>query len=366
LKEWRLLGLSQKFEALPDGCLTTSVWKAEAEVRKSFGRAATAVEAEAAGKLPLEEALARVAEAFRNSQAVLARRTHTLEDLCGFAEMVEARERVRAYLAAAEPTGVDALETARRELLALAHDSNSFLDAARRERFERLWREFRARYGEHYAAVHDKTVGAGGARESLQELKRTDRWREFEALARLPVVSAQVWRQAEALLRVAEGARCQLDVRRLLASQPACACHLRLTRAAELAELPQELEALMERGLSVYRRTLLMLGTTLAISLDALARRESDEETSARARALSTAFRQERLPARFTRHDVRLVERALRRMPAPPPVKVTAPGGDTGLLTRDELRARFEQWLDELPEQPVLIEVVSKVEAGAT
>jgi len=26
---------------------------------------------------------------------------------------------------------------------------------------------------------------------------------------------------------------------------------------------------------------------------------------------------------------------------------------------------RFEQWLDELPEQPVLIEVVSKAEIGA-
>jgi hypothetical protein len=52
-------------------------------------------------------------------------------------------------------------------------------------------------------------------------------------------------------------------------------------------------------------------------------------------------------------------------MPAPPPVRVVAPNGDAGLLTREELRARFEQWLDELPEQPVLIEVVSKAEIGA-
>ena len=216
LKEWRLLGLAQKFEALPDGCLTTRVWKAEAEVRKSFGRAAAALEAEAAGKLPLEDALVRVGEAFRNSPAILARRTRLLEDLCGFVETVAARERVRAYLAAAEPTDVDEIETARRELLNLAHDSNNFLEAARRERFERLWREFRARYGEHYAAAHDKTVGATGARAALQELRRTARWREFESLSRLPVVSTQVWRQAETLLRAAEGGRCRLDVRPLL------------------------------------------------------------------------------------------------------------------------------------------------------
>jgi hypothetical protein len=65
------------------------------------------------------------------------------------------------------------------------------------------------------------------------------------------------------------------------------------------------------------------------------------------------------------RLDVTLIERALRRMPAPPPVKVVAPNGEAGLLTRDELRARFEQWLDELPEQPVLIELVSKAEINA-
>jgi hypothetical protein len=365
LKEWQLLGLPQKFDALPDACLTTRVWKAEAQVRKSFGRSAAALEAEAAGKIKLDEALARVAEAFRRSPGAVARLTRTLEDLCGFVETVAARERVRAYLAAAEPTGIDELEVARRELLNLAHESNNFLDAARRERFERLWREWRARYGEHYAALHDKNVGAGGARDSLRDLRRSERWREFESLARLPVVSTQVWRQAESLLRVAEGTRCALDVRRLLTGQPVCACQFRLSRAEELAELPQELEALMEHGLNVYRRTLRLLGTPLAISLDALSRRDAEAETAKRARLLSSAFAQDHLPEKLTRQDVRLIERALKRMPAPPPVRVVAPNGESGLLTRDELRARFEQWLDELPEQPVLIEVVSKAEINA-
>jgi outer membrane biosynthesis protein TonB len=365
LKEWILLRLPQKFDALPDACLTTRVWKTEAQVRKSFGRAAAALEAEAVGKITLDEALDRVARAFGRSPGAVARLTRALEDLCGFVEIVTARERVRAYLVAAEPTGVDEMETARRELLNLAHESNNFLDAARRERFERLWREWRARYGEHYAALHDKTVGAGGARDSLRDLRHSERWREFESLARLPVVSTQVWRQAEGLQRVAGETRCTLDVRRLLTGQPACACQFRLSRAEELAELPQELEALMERGLSVYRRTLRLLGTPLAISLDALARRDADAETAKRARHLSTAFGQDHLPEHFTRQDVRLIERALKRMPAPPPVKVVAPNGESGLLTRGELRARFEQWLDELPEQPVLIEVVSKAELNA-
>ncbi len=126
LKEWRLLAVQQKFDALPDACLTTRVWKAEAEVIKSYGRAAAALESEAAGKWTLEDALAQVARAFGDSPETYARRTRLLEDLCGFVETVAARERVRAYLTAAEPTGIDELETARRELLGLAHDSNNF------------------------------------------------------------------------------------------------------------------------------------------------------------------------------------------------------------------------------------------------
>ncbi|HYH84151.1 MAG TPA: hypothetical protein VEX60_01645 [Pyrinomonadaceae bacterium] len=365
LDGWRARGLRQKFESLPDGCLTTRVWKTEADVRKSFGGAASAIEAALEGKLSLEESLARVAEAFKRSPETFARLAQSLEDLTEFVEGFVARERERAYLAAAEPTGVDGIETLRRELLALAEDTNNFLDAARRERFDLLSGKFRTLYGEHYAAAHDKTVGAHEARSLLQTLKRGERWREFESLSRLPVVSSQVWRQAEELLRLADGGRCELPVSRMLEGQPSCACRFRLAQASELEALPQELETLMERGLAVYRRTLLMLGTNIAISLDALARRADSDEEARRARALSTAFAQGHAPEKFTRQDVRLIERALLRMPAPPPVKVVAPNGDTGLLTREELRARFVQWLDELPEQPVLIEIVSKAEINA-
>jgi hypothetical protein len=363
---WRERGLRQKFELLPDWCLTTRVWKIEGEVRKSFGRAAAAIEAALAGRATLASALRHVAEAFGHSRERFTLRSRSLAGLKGFVESQPEREQVRAYLAAAEATGVDEIETARRELLNISEDSNNFLDPFRRARFERLWREFRARYGEHYTVAHDKTVGARDLRAALIELRRGERWREFESLARLPVVSSQVWRQAETLLRLAEGGRCTMPVRVILETRPACACRFRLSRASELEELPQELEALMERGLGVYRRTLLMLGASLAISLDALARRETDDAMIARARSLSSGLAQGRLPGRLTRQDVALVERALRRMPAPPPVRVVAPNGDAGLLTREELRARFEQWLDELPEQPVLIEVVSNAEAHAT
>ncbi len=365
LNAWRDLCVKGRLESLPAGRLTLRVSAAEGSVEKTYGRAASAVETLLAGKLPLEEGLQRVARAFRNSAERFALATQTLDDLVGFIDIQPRVAQARPYLAAAEPTGLAEVEMARRELLSIAEDPSNFLYAEPRERFERLWREFHARYGEHYAAVHDKTAGAEGVREALRELRRGERWREFEQLARLPLVSTQIWRQAEALMRMATQPPCRLPVRELLDRQAVCACRLRPSRAAEFEALPDELEALVERGLSVYRRTLLMLGGHLAIALDAVARRGADDETARRARSLSSGFAQGRAPERFSRLDVRLIERALRRMAAPPPVRVAAPNGDAGLLTRDELRARFVQWLDELPEQPVLIEIVSKAEMNA-
>ncbi len=365
LEGWRSLDLTKRFAALPASSLTTTMWAVNAEVSRGFGRAASAVEFVLGGRLLLEDGLERAALAFGDSKERFAHVSRRLEDLKALVEGSARRATERAYLATAEPTGVPEIETARRELLAIAEDQNSLLDLERRERFERLWREFHARYVEHYAAAHDRTTGRREESEALRVLRRSERWREFEALSRLPVLSEHVWRQAEELLRKAEGARCDLPVRQLLETRSSCACAFRLARAAEFELLPLELEELMEHGLSVYRRTLLMLGGHLAIALDALARREEDVEVARRARSLSTAFAQGHTPERFSRHDVRLVERALQRTAAPPPVRVEAPVGGVGLVTREELRARFRQWLDELPERPVLIEVVARPEINA-
>lgn len=362
LEEWRSLRLAEKFAALPAVRLTTLAGSYEADVRRSFGRAARAVEEALAGRVPLEECLERIEGAFRRSPEVFEARSRQLADFRAFVEGFARRERLRVYLAHAEATGVDEIETARRELSKVAAATNSMLDAAQRERFEKLWREFHARYVEHYAAAHDRAHAGAGERGEVWTLRRGPLWREFEQLARLPVMSAHVWRRAEEALRQAGEARCDFDVRELLEDRPVCACRFRLGAAAAPARAAEELRAAAERGVEVYRRTLLLLGGHLAIGLDALARREADESEARRARALSTAFAQGRLPDRFGRADVRLIERALRRTP-PPPVRVSTPEAEAGPHTRDELRAHLERWLDELPERPVLIEVVAEGEA---
>lgn len=364
LEAWRTSHLLESFDALPDEGLTTRTWKLAAGVRKSFGAAADAVEAALADIISLEEGLQRVADAFGDSSEQFARGTEQLAQLSSFVAGLALREKARAYLATAEPTMIDEIESARRELLAMIEDTQSLFDRESNKRFDILWREFHARYGEHYATMHAETVGANSNRRAIDALTRGDEWREFEALSDLSIVNRQHWEQTEELLRRARRSSCDLNVRQLLSERPACACSFRLARAAALARLPQELSETMEQGRHAYRRTLALLSTPLAIALDAIARKEEDGETASRARSLSGSFARGTETAHFTRADVQLVEQALQRMATPPPVRVRLPAGEYGLLTREELRARLNQWLDDLPDQPALVEVVGDGDAA--
>jgi hypothetical protein len=359
-KAWRAESPLKDFDALPDEGLTTRVWNLAAAVRKGFGHAADAIEAMLAKTASLEEGLERVALAFNSSLEQLARGKEQLAQLQSFVQGLPEREHARAYLSLAEPTGVDEIESARRELLTIAEDVHSLFDPQAVERFNLLWGEFHTRYAEHYANLHDGTLRDLARLEAIEEMVHNDDWREFESLSQLQIVNHRYWEEANVLLELARRSDCELPVRQLLSERPICACRFRLTMAYTLAQLPQDLAETVERGRAAHRRTLLFLGTALAIALDALARKGGDDETVTRARSLSGAFAQGSGPAHFTSADVRLIESALERMATPPPVRLRLPVSDYGLLTRDELRARLNQWLDDLPSEPALVEVVER------
>jgi hypothetical protein len=358
LNYWRESRLLEHLNALPDAGLTTRVWKTAAFVRKSFGPATEAVEAALATDISLEEGLQRVADAFNGSSEHFAEASAQLTALSGFADSFAERERARAYLSAAEATGVDEIESARRELLNLTADPHTLLDAERRARFDLLWQEFHARYVEHYARLHERTVGADIDRQALDALLRSEPRREFEALSRLSFLNRRIGEEADELMRRAQPPRCDLPVRQLLALQPSCACSFRLKSATRFDNLPRDLEALTEVGLAAYRRTLSLFAGHLQRALEKLLE-ESDDDmaTAAHARRLAAAFASGELPPRFTRADARLLERALGRLNSAPPVRVSPPTEAGVLVTREELAARLRQWLDDLPDYAALVEL---------
>ncbi|HEX8068574.1 MAG TPA: hypothetical protein VF546_01395 [Pyrinomonadaceae bacterium] len=362
LEDWRASALGAHAEQLLDEELTLRAWKLVTAVRRTFGVVAEAVAALCADAIPLEEGLQRVADAFGNAPEQFARAAEERAQLSMLGAGGELRERVRAYLAGAEPTASEEIECARRELLHLSEDAHGLFDAASRARFERLWQEFHARYAAHYAEQHERATT--GDPEAFAAVLADDAWREFEALAQLPFVNARHWHEAEAFVTAVRRARCGLDVRALLDTRPTCACHFRLTRADDLTNAAARLAEIVARGRAAARRTLALFRPHLARTLHLLARERSGA-TAERALRLAEAFREGQTPTLLTRADVRLVARACELAPPAEPLLVPPPDLNHGPLSRAELRARLDDWLACLPHDPARLEVAAKMEGDA-
>jgi hypothetical protein len=365
LTAWRASTVLEDFERLPDAGLTTRAGKLATCVRRTFAEAADALESALGGDSPLEDILQRVADTFASSAEEHALAAEQLQTLTVYVEGVERRETARDYLVLAEPTGVEEIESARRELLGIAEDPHTLFDADSRARFDLLWQAFRERYAAHYAAAHDEAVGIERDRAALEEFLRAPSWREFESLAALPFVDPRAWREASALAARALGSRCALPVGELLHSMPRCACTFRLVDAEEHCDALARLEDLTEHGRALYRRALSHFHAHLAGALESLASEETRVEVGARARTLANSFARGENPPHVSTPDASLILRALERDPAPPPLVCLAPPDVQGLLTREEAEARVSQWLEELPPAPALVEIVSETNLHA-
>jgi len=357
LDGWHASDLLQRFENLPDEGLTTRAWTLATAVRKSFGVAAESIETALTDALPLEEGLQRVADGFGDSPEDFARLSGQLIELTNFVDTLTEHQRAHAYLASAESTGVSEIESLRRELLAIASDSHNFFDAETNTRFEQLWNNFHARYTEHYGAAHERFVGASFDRRAIDLVLRGDEWREFELLSQLSVVNKNFWNEATRLLEQSTDARCELPVRHILREQPVCACSFRLLRAAEIERMADALADVTRRGLDAHRRTLARWSAHLADALEASAQQASDDYTQTRIRTLASAFAGNTVPAVRSAYDIELLEDVLQKTGVPP-LRIKLPQDGYGLLTRDELGVRLQQWLDDLPGYPALVEVV--------
>ena len=360
VETWRANQLLEKYEALPDEGLTTRTWGLAQAVRKSFGSAAESIEALLADTISLEEGLQRVADVFGDSLEQFKRHLDQLAKLTCFVNGLARRIEALAYLSLAEPTGLNEIESARRELLAIADDPHSLFEQESSRRFDLLWREFHQRYREHYDSAHDEAMNSSARQEAIESLVRRDDFREFEALSQLSIVNKSYWEETTRLLQRSRTAHCALPVRQLLTTQPFCSCSFRLAHAAALRRLPQALEEVLRRGLAAHRSTLSFWSKPLAQALVALGASDASAENTERTSALASAFTRGEAPP-LSPFEIQLVEQALQQT-AVPPLRVQLPATGYGLMTRDELAARLKQWIDDLPSYPALVDVNGEVD----
>jgi hypothetical protein len=123
--------------------------------------------------------------------------------------------------------------------------------------------------------------------EKFDEIRRSDRWWEFENLASLPVVESRYLKNARSVFRELRQLDCRFNIREMLKIHPFCACSFSLDRTEYWENLPQVLSDTIDTGLESYYRTLKALGATIRPKLKDVTDSAADPETADAARSLA-------------------------------------------------------------------------------
>ncbi|HYP50167.1 MAG TPA: DUF6079 family protein, partial [Pyrinomonadaceae bacterium] len=356
LASWRNEQILKRFDALPDDALNVRAWKLATRATKTFGVAAEAVSDALEGKILLEDALERVAEAFNDDAAQIAAAQRELERLKTFVAAVPKREAIWRYIALAEATDDNEIESLRERILDFLERHETAFDREAEEQLNRFWKEFQERYAVFYQSRHNRIVHSADRQTQLEKLFQSRDWTEFVELSEVEIFHPRFHAEAEKLRRRAEHLKCEFDVSALLGEHPACACGFRMIESDCLERLPEDLRQIVSEGLAAYRQTLAGLGAAFAVALEEAAQNAVNAEIALGAAKLSDYFtRGEELPS-LERADIEAVKQALAEMQTTS-LTVAPPRANGSALSREDLRLQFNNWLDRLPDAPFLVKL---------
>lgn len=356
LADWQIGRVSERFEELPDEILNTPIWRLAAHTQKTFGTAAAAVELISDETISLEEGLQRIADAFSDSEKEFFACTKDFVTLEDFINGARRRRQVWDYLSVCEATEDENIENLRARLFAVIEETRAAPSEILNQELERLWADFHARFAEHFAAAHRATMNAHDLQEKFAEILESDEWWEFESLSALPIFQKNHWRRAQKIVRRLKELNCRVETREILETEPFCACSFRLSEAGEWRKLPSELLETVNAGRMNYRKTVSILSPAFAPVFESLAENEKSAEFREIAARFSEILAGDAQLPLLNNAELTVFRRVVQAVPAAPLLQVTLPA-ETGFLSREELRYRLNEWLDELPNDPVLLKI---------
>ena len=354
--KWQSAQILERFNELPDEVLNVRAWRVASHVERSFGTAAEAVKNYLDNKLSLEEALESVIDAFGDEPKAIAESRSQLAELECFIVAAKLRQTVWRYVARAEVTDDPAVETLRNEILEeLSITENAFDIQASRD-FENIWLEFRRLYSGFYVEQHNVVMHSTTRLDALEYIEQSAEYIEFLGLAGLPFAHPRFLEKANQLRDSIRAAKCVLDARQILETQPFCTCGMRLRLVQKLEQMPRDLATTMQHGRTTVRRILAALSVPLANALNQIAAGETNEDYAARAQSLAELLKRGGDFPVLSPLDLRLLAQATPAMPVPT-MRVRVPRG-LGALPLEEMRSSLNIWLDNLPNVPVLVKLL--------
>lgn len=355
LDGWQKDKVLERFEQLPDEILTTKIWRLAVHSKKTFGAAAETIASVLDEIIVLEEGLQRVADAFSDSEKEFNTCRENFLTLKDFINGVAQREKVWSYLAVCETTQDEEIESLRGNIYAVIEEMRVSPSEILNLQLEDFWQEFHAKFSEHFNANHYTVMKSHHLQEKFDEILRSDEWWEFENLSALPIFQRSYFQQAQNLVRRLKELNCPFDVPALLENQPFCACSFRLSQANEWEIMPQKLAFIVEMGRISYRKTIAILGMTLAPILESMSETETEEFARAAAKLAEVLNSEKDIPL-LNNAELMILRNAVQAISTTPFLQVSIPS-ENGFLSREELRYRLTEWINELPSEPVLLKV---------
>ncbi len=354
LDDWATRRILERFHELPDEIFTTRIWRAATYAEKTFGAVAATVKAISDATISLEEGLHRIADAFSDTEKEFAARRRDLKIVESFTDGAAARREIWSYLAISETTDDEQIERQREKLIELIENASNSPNEQLNAELAELWNDYHARFSEHFVVRHDAAMKSAHLPDEVKKILQSDEWWEFAELSRLTIFQKTHWKEAGRIERSVRDFSCRFDARQMLHRQPFCACSFTLAQASERENLPFEFEEIITRGRKSYRKILRTLNQTIVSAVEHFASENTDGEFSDAAAHLIEIFTGAAEIPLLNHQELTVLQKIFETLPTSPLVSVAAPNEES-FLSADELRYQVNDWLDNLPGEPVLL-----------
>ncbi len=355
VENWLEIGVLDRFNEVPDEILNTKIWHVSTRVEKSFGVISRMLTTLRDGSLSLEDALQRIAEAFSDSIGELADRKEDLRVLQDFIDGTEKRQRIWSYIAICESTQNESIENFRAKLVRLIHESYETPSIQLNRELNDQWENFQEKFSEHFAVRHNAIMNSQQLREEFDEILKSDEWWEFECLSKLPIFKDLHWQKAQKIVKRFRDLECNSDVKANLKMHPFCACAFSLTKMSELAKLSHLLSQTIDIGRRSYRQTLNTIREFLTKLIEESFENEKDQSIKKEADSLISLLKSGK-PDAFSSTQLSILYTLMLSESTSTSIDISFPE-EGGLFTSEELRARLNAWLDDLPNEPILLKI---------
>jgi hypothetical protein len=252
LETWEADNTLARFDALPDEQLNTAVWKLAAGLKRTFGATSDTIASLLKDEITLVDCLKTIAEHFNDSESDHDLKTEELAILNKYVLLSATRSQMLAYVASADWTGDEAVDSVRRELLQLLMGGGVALNG-KNDRVEELWNQYREHYSANFVAKHAEVMDAASDAQILRDIVASELWSAFRGIAELPGVDRRLVVRADDILRHIRSGGCTTDVASQLAVRSICACGNGLNDLSDVGGRPSVLRQTIEQAMEQFR-----------------------------------------------------------------------------------------------------------------